>query len=80
MFAALLRTRHYLHAPHGLFPTGARLHTDTPDVFVQSLFAPALRVLVRLAAAFRDLQQGRTHQCILYIVATLLLLLIWHLG
>ena len=80
MFAGLLRTRRQLNAPQGLFPTAARLETETPDFFVQSCFAPTVRGLVRLATAFRDLQQGRTHLCILYIVATLLLMLIWHLG
>ena len=80
MFAGLMRTRRRLQAPQGLFPTAARLETETPDFFVQSCFAPIVRGLARLAAAFRDLQQGRTHLCILYIVATLLLMLIWHLG
>jgi hydrogenase-4 component B len=80
MFAALLRTRTHLHSPRGPFPGEARLMTDTPDLFVRMLFEPALHRLRRLAVAFRNLQQGRIHQCILYIVATILLLLVWNLG
>jgi hydrogenase-4 component B len=80
MFAAILRTRQELHAPKGIFPAGGSLHTETPDLFVRTLFVPAVRQLMRLAVAFRNLQQGRTHLCILYIVATLMLLLIWNLG
>jgi hydrogenase-4 component B len=80
MFAPLLRTRTNLHSPRGPFPGEAHLTTETPDLFVRTIFDPALGGLRRLAAAFRNLQQGRTHRCILYIVATLLLLLVWNLG
>ena len=79
MFQTVLRTRRDLRAPRGLFPVDAGLHSHTPDVFVQNVYEPAIRGIVRLATVFRRLQQGQTHLYILYILVTVLLLLIWNL-
>ena len=79
MFQTVLRTRCDLRAPQGLFPVDAGLHSRTPDVFVQGVYEPAIRGIVRLATVFRRLQQGQTHLYILYILVTVLLLLIWNL-
>ncbi|MEW5736702.1 MAG: proton-conducting transporter membrane subunit [Thermodesulfobacteriota bacterium] len=79
MFRLLLRTRTELHPPEGLFPERASIHTHTGDVFVGVLFAPATALLLRLADRFRQLQQGRTHLYILYIVVCILILFLLNL-
>jgi hydrogenase-4 component B len=77
MFKLVLRPRHDLHPPVGLFPESAGLHTHTDDIFVQRVFAPVVRFIGFLADGFHRLQPGRTHLYIAYIVITILVLLAW---
>jgi hydrogenase-4 component B len=79
MFKLMLRTRQEIHAPAGLFPESAGLHTHTDDVFVQRVFAPVIRAIGFLAHGFHRLQPGQTHLYIAYIVITILALLILNL-
>ncbi len=79
MFRLALRSRKTIDAPRGYFPRQGSLETHTPDLFVESVYAPALNTLMALAMRFRHLIVGRTHLYILYIVLTLLVLLIWNL-
>jgi hypothetical protein len=79
MFKLVLRPRHDLHPPVGLFPESAGLHTHTDDIFVQRVFAPIVRAINFLADGFHRLQPGRTHLYIAYIVITILALLAWNL-
>ena len=80
LFVPVLRTRTDEVKPAGLFPTGARLATETPDVAASSVFRPAFGALARLAERLHVLQQGRVQVYVLYIALALLVLLVWQLG
>jgi hydrogenase-4 component B len=79
MFGFFLQTHRTLHAPDGLFPTEASLHTHTDDVFSQHLFQPLFSGIELLFLSLRWLQQGHVQIYILYVAVTLLTLLIWNL-
>jgi hydrogenase-4 component B len=79
MFRLVLRPRHDLQAPVGLFPESACLHTHTDDIFMQRVWVPIARAINFLANVFHRLQPGRTHLYIAYIVITILALLAWNL-
>lgn len=80
VFRYFIRPRARLEAPQGLFPEGAGLHSETPDLFRDKLFAPLFGFLNELALKLRWLQQGRVQLYVLYIAVTVLALLIWKLG
>jgi formate hydrogenlyase subunit 3/multisubunit Na+/H+ antiporter MnhD subunit len=80
LFAPVLRTRRRLDAPAGLFPKGASLATETPDVCREALFRPAFLLVGWALARLGWLQQGRVHLYVLYIALTLLVLLVWKLA
>ncbi len=80
LFSFFLRTRDTIHAPCGLFPERASLHTDTPDLFRRWVFSPLFVAVARLAMRLRWLQEGRIQIYVLYIALTILVLLIWKLG
>ncbi|MCX5880850.1 MAG: proton-conducting transporter membrane subunit [Deltaproteobacteria bacterium] len=79
MFDFFLQTHRKVHAPEGLFPAEASLHTHTDDVFSQRLFEPLFRGIERLFLRLHWLQQGRVQIYILYVAVTILVLLIWNL-
>jgi formate hydrogenlyase subunit 3/multisubunit Na+/H+ antiporter MnhD subunit len=79
MFKAVLRTDRDVKAPHGLFPLKASLHTVTTDGFIRYIFGPAVRGVSTVAAMVHGLQQGRTHLYLLYIFATIIVLMAWNL-
>jgi formate hydrogenlyase subunit 3/multisubunit Na+/H+ antiporter MnhD subunit len=79
MFDFFLQTRRKVHAPEGLFPAEASLHTHTDDVFARNLFQPLFRGIERLFLKLHWLQQGRVQIYILYVAVTILALLIWSL-
>ncbi len=79
MFRFFLRTQHRLQAPEGFFPAHASLHTETEDLFHQKLYRPAFRGIEWLLLRLHWLQQGRVQFYILYVAATLLILLVWNL-
>jgi hydrogenase-4 component B len=79
MFGFFLQTHRKVHAPEGLFPAEASLHTHTDDVFSQRLFEPLFRGIERLFLRLHWLQQGRVQIYILYVAVTILVLLIWNL-
>jgi hydrogenase-4 component B len=80
LFGFALRTRRTDQRPAGFFPKGGALHTVTPDLLQERVYAPAFRSMERLLSRFRWLQGGRTQLYVLYIALTLLFLLIWKLG
>ncbi len=79
-FRQLLGTRADLKPPTGCFPTSASLTTHTDDVCREKLYAPAFRFIGRQLAGLRWLQHGRVQIYVLYIAATLLVLLLWKLD
>jgi hydrogenase-4 component B len=79
-FDLVLQTRRVLVAPHGFFPKEASLATETPDPCQEYIFRPLFRAIGRDLLRLRPLQQGQVQLYILYIAATLLLLLLWQLA
>ena len=79
MFGFFLQTHRKVHAPEGLFPAEAGLHTHTDDVFSQRLFEPLFRRIEQLFLRLHWLQQGRVQIYVLYVAVTILALLIWNL-
>jgi hydrogenase-4 component B len=79
LFWSVLRTQKHLHAPNGLFPKEASLHTHTGDVFRSALFRPVFWVVEVLARRLRPLQHGQIQVYVLYLALTLLILLVWKL-
>jgi len=79
MFGFFLQTHRKVHAPEGLFPAEADLHTHTDDVFSQRLFEPLFRRIEQLFLRLHWLQQGRVQIYVLYVAVTILALLIWNL-
>lgn len=79
MFGFILRTRRQWRPPEGHFPAHASLHTETDDIFSKNLYGPAFRGTERVLLALHRLQQGRVQFYILYVAATLLVLLVLNL-
>ena len=79
MLQPILRTPSDLKSPEGLFPTEAHFHTHTDEVFMRGFYRPVVWAFAKLSIYFRNVQHGRTHLYVLYIVLTLLFLLIWNL-
>jgi hydrogenase-4 component B len=81
LFRTLLGTRKRGIAVRGFFPPRATFETDTPDAAHERLFVPLFRSIDRVVAPIRRMQHGRVHEYLLYIAATLvLLLLFWKAG
>lgn len=80
LFRLFLQSRADVHPPHGLFPTRASLHTETPDLFRERLYRPVFWAIDRVAIKLHWLQQGRIQLYVLYIALTLLVLFAWKLG
>ncbi|HBN08535.1 MAG TPA: hypothetical protein DD435_07755 [Cyanobacteria bacterium UBA8530] len=79
LFSPLLRTHDEITPVEGLFPKGARLKTHTPDLFQEIIYRPAFKAILWAIARLRWIQGGNLQLYILYIAATLLVLLIWKL-
>jgi hypothetical protein len=62
------------------FPERAEFSSHTPDVFSQGVFRPAFAGIGALLSRMRWLQHGRLQLYVLYVAATLLVLLMWKLG
>ncbi len=79
LFAMVLRTVFHKHAPSGIFPRSAALHSETPDLFLRSVYSPLFRWGGWGLSHLRWLQHGRLQVYVLYIAVTLLILLLWKL-
>ncbi|MFH1069358.1 MAG: proton-conducting transporter membrane subunit [Candidatus Glassbacteria bacterium] len=81
LFQPLLAGRTQFSAPDEIFPRrGTGLVTHVPDLFRNYLYDPLFRGISRVAGQFQRLQHGNIHLYVLYIAATLFVLLIWKLG
>lgn len=79
IFSSYLGTRQNFKAPQGLFPKDASFTTETKDVYKEHIYKPFFATVNSGLSRFRWLQHGRLNLYILYIVATLLILLTWRL-
>jgi hydrogenase-4 component B len=80
LFHPLLGTHERAAPPRGLFPRESSLRTETPDIAREHLYAPLFEAVRRTASRFRGLQHGRVQLYVLYIAATLVLLLVWEFA
>jgi hydrogenase-4 component B len=80
LFRKFLRTKNQIHEPQGLFPKQASFHSETPDIFRDYIYLPAITGIAWTASKLRRLQHGRMQLYVLYIALTVLILLIWKLG
>jgi hydrogenase-4 component B len=63
----------------GYFPIRAMLSVASPDRLKASLFTPIFEAIGRGCDALKVVQHGRVHLYILYVLATVILLLAWKL-
>jgi hydrogenase-4 component B len=76
-FRPFIRSRETLTAPRGYFPAAASYVSDSGDPVLRLLFVPTFRWFDRMANRLNVIQHGHTHIYVLYIAATLLVLLVW---
>ncbi|MGH7994247.1 MAG: proton-conducting transporter membrane subunit, partial [Limisphaerales bacterium] len=77
LFRSLLGTKKNISAPRGLFPTEAALKTETPDLSHEEMYRPMFERGEAWLSQLRWLQHGNVQLYILYIAATLMVLLVW---
>jgi hydrogenase-4 component B len=80
MFRWALRPTVHLHGPRGLFPTKGHFASHVPDTVLDRMLVPGSRATARGLHWLRWVQRGSVHAYLLYVLATLLWLLIWHGG
>jgi hydrogenase-4 component B len=61
----------------GPFPTPEAFHSHVPDTVLDRVLRPSFAFVGRLFARMRPLQRGSIHLYLLYILATLVVLLLW---
>jgi len=74
-FTPLMHVSRHVEPPQGLFPTAARLRTESNDPFYFLLFAPTFSWIGRVLKRAEVIQRGHTHIYVLYIAVTLLVVL-----
>jgi len=77
LFRLLLGTKKKISAPRGLFPSEAGLKTETPDLSRDEMYRPLFERGEAWLSQWRWLQHGNVQLYILYIAATLMVLLVW---
>uniref|UniRef100_I2Q3N3 Formate hydrogenlyase subunit 3/multisubunit Na+/H+ antiporter, MnhD subunit n=1 Tax=Desulfovibrio sp. U5L TaxID=596152 RepID=I2Q3N3_9BACT len=63
----------------GYFPAWGRLAVASPDRLKNAVFLPLFEAVGRVCDAMKVVQHGRVHLYILYVLATVVLLLAWKL-
>jgi hydrogenase-4 component B len=77
LFAGVLRPHREVPVIEGVFPCPGRFTSHIPEIFLEMIFLPLLERTNARAGVIRRMQHGRLHLYILYIFATLVLLLVW---
>ena len=75
--AFLLWPRRCRTALRGLFPRASSFKGLVPDTILDRLLLPAFRAADRFLPRLRVMQQGRTHVYVFYILAIMIVLLLW---
>jgi hydrogenase-4 component B len=76
-FRLFVRNREALAPPVGYFPRSASYSSDSGDPVLRLFFVPTFRWFDRVASRLNVIQHGHTHIYVLYVAATLVVLLIW---
>ena len=79
-FASLLHTTVVDERPAGYFPRTARHEEHVGDMAGERLLVPAVRRVLDAAGRLRVLQAGRIQLYLAYVLATLLVLLVWQVA
>ena len=77
LFRPLLGTKKKVTLPSGIFPPEAALKTMTPDVSHEEMYRPMFSRVNEWLSQLRWLQHGNVQLYVLYIAATLIVLLVW---
>jgi hydrogenase-4 component B len=77
MFAWALRPTRRVLRVEGPFPGAASFHARVPEAILELLVQPTFAFAGRVMTRLRPLQRGSVHLYLLYILATLLVLLLW---
>jgi len=80
LFAGVLHRRVHAEPPTGYFPATARYEEQVGDLAGERLLVPAVRRVLESARRLRVLQQGRIQLYLAYVMATLLVLLVWQIA
>lgn len=75
LFRTVLRTETHVRTPAGFFPRSSEFNTHTHDLALKQIFRPLFEWVLRQAARFQWVQQGRVQSYLLYIFITLAALL-----
>ncbi len=79
LFRGILRPRSEPPEIETLFPAPSRFQSVTEDVVLSRVILPVLKRFKRLADRMRVIQRGRMTNYVVYIFATVVILLIWTL-
>lgn len=79
-FASVLHVQMQSEGPEGFFPRRARYDEHLGDMAGERMLVPASQWIVRTLSQLRILQHGRIHLYLIYIFATLIMLLVWQLS
>jgi hydrogenase-4 component B len=79
-FASVLHVQMQNDGPEGFFPRRARYDEHLGDMAGERMLVPASQWIVHTLSQLRILQHGRIHLYLVYIFATLIMLLVWQLS
>jgi len=78
MFAGVLRPRGEVARLKGPWPGRHHFHSHVPEVVLDLLVMPTLRVLGRLVEWLRSIQRGTVHSYVFVVMLTLIVMLsVW---
>jgi hydrogenase-4 component B len=76
-FRFFVRNREALVSPNGYFPVAASYSSESGDPLLRLLFAPTFRWFDLMVSRLNIVQHGHVHLYVLYVAATLVILLVW---
>jgi hydrogenase-4 component B len=79
-FADVIQRAVHAELPAGYFPRTARFEERVGDLAGERVLVPAVRRALRAVGRLRVLQQGRIQLYLAYVLATLLVLLVWQIA
>jgi len=77
LFSFVLWPRTHAPTVRGSFPASTSFASEVPDAVLDRLMVPALRTVERMMVWLRWIQAGNVHLYLTYIVAAIVLLLLW---
>ena len=76
-FVWVLRPRVHAPSEQPLFSRATQFRSHVPDIVLDGALRPSFRFGAKITSSFRFLQAGNIHAYLFYIVAFLILLLLW---